>query len=218
MQRKDLLVEKETTNENDMIVFSTTHNPNNAPIAGMIKNTYKGIQSTDSLKNVFKNKRMVIANKRTQNLKEIVTHASYENGETKLNRSGIKRCGKNCVTCGHLQETTEVKFNEHDKPFHLKYNFSCNSRNLIYLIVCKCKVHTYIGECQILKQRVLLHRSNINCERNRILKVSKHIYECSKGEFSIYPFYKMQSDNELERKLKEKYFIDKYRPSLNSEN
>ena len=44
-----------------------------------------------------------------------------------------------------------------------------------------------------LNHRVALHKSNINIPQNRILFVSKHIFECRNGNFHIMPLY--QSDS-----------------------
>ena len=59
---------------------------------------------------------------------------------------------------------------------------------------------------------IALHRSNIKLPQNRILFVSKHIYECSKGQFHIMPLY--QTDNYSNIQIKE-HLIDKYKPLLN---
>ena len=59
----------------------------------------------------------------------------------------------------------------------------------------------------------------INQTQYRNLKVSKHIYNCAKNispMFTICPFYKLQNQDETFRKEKEDYFIQKFKPSLNS--
>ena len=37
--------------------------------------------------------------------------------------------------------------------------------------------------------KISLHKSNIKIKENRKLNVSKHLYECSRGEFKIMPIY-----------------------------
>ena len=83
----------------------------------------------------------------------------------------------------------------------------------MYVMRCdKCK-DEYIGSTQQLNHRVALHRSNIKLPQNRILFVSKHIYECSKGQFHIMPLY--ETDNYSNIQIKEQHLTDKYKPSLN---
>ena len=73
----------------------------------------------------------------------------------------------------------------------------------------KCK-DEYIGSIQQLNHRVALHKSNIKLPQNRILFISKHIYECSKRQFHIMPLY--QTDNDSNIQIKEQHVIDKYKP------
>ena len=61
-----------------------------------------------------------------------------------------------------------------------------------------------------------VHRQQIRNETVRFLQVSKHIYDCGKGKFSVFPFYQMKTNNKIEREAKEDYFINKYKPELNN--
>ena len=49
------------------------------------------------------------------------------------------------------------------------------------------------------------------------MPVSKHIDNCCKTQpkFSIFPFYKFQTDDVSARLAKERYFIDVFSPKLN---
>ena len=75
----------------------------------------------------------------------------------------------------------------------------------------------YIGETgNELKTRMVVHRQQIRTENLRVLKVSKHIFTCGKG-FKVFPFSKMfSSASSLDRKLKEQYFINVFKPELNA--
>ena len=74
----------------------------------------------------------------------------------------------------------------------------------------------YIGQTGTqLKQRLNTHSEQIKHENLRVLKVSKHLYQCGRGNFKALPFYKMRTDNRFEREQKELYFINKFKPLLN---
>ena len=63
-----------------------------------------------------------------------------------------------------------------------------------------------------------VHKQEIRDPHTRMLGVSKHIYECAAGltpQFTIFPFYKILSPSESTRKIKERFFILKYKPVLN---
>ena len=84
---------------------------------------------------------------------------------------------------------------------------------MINVILCENCKEEYIGCTQSLNHRVALHKSNIKLQHNRNLFVSKHIFQCSNGNFKIMPIY--QTDDFSNITLKEQYFIDKFKPSLN---
>ena len=97
--------------------------------------------------------------------------------------------------------------------FEIKRNLTCTSKNVVYVIQCdECK-EEYIGSTKQLNQRISLHKSNIKLPQNRVLFVSKHIFECSKGNFKVMPIY--QTDDYSMITIKEQSFIDKHKPMLN---
>ena len=137
------------------------------------------------------------------------------NSQVDANR--ISKCKSNCVTCNHMIETSTINFKNRTDPFYIKFDFTCTTRNLIYLLVCTCGLE-YIGQTNLmLKQRIVLHRSQCRDPKYRFLKVSKHLHECGNDNFTVYPFYKMHEENETARVAKEQFFIRKFRPQLNSD-
>ena len=104
-------------------------------------------------------------------------------------------------------------FKNPETKFKINKNLSCNSKNVVYIIECnECK-EIYIGSKQALNTRASLHKSNIKLEENRKLNVSKHWYQCSRGNFYIMPIY--QSNDYTLLQIKERNFIDKFKPKLN---
>ena len=55
--------------------------------------------------------------------------------------------------------------------------------------------------------------SNMKIEENRKLDVSKQLYQCSQIKFKIMPIYQTNVYTLLQ--IKEKNFIDKFKPNLN---
>ena len=202
--------DKETTNNITMVY---TYNQNNPDIRRIIQSSLEYLKSSTRMTNILNETKIIYAKRQPKNLKSLLCSSMYlENVET----CSISKCKSQCVTCSHLVEATSIKFKNSDNVFVLKSNFTCNSKNVIYLIVCSCGLE-YIGECQNLKQRTRLHRSNLKCERNRVLNVSKHLFACCKNAFRLYPFYQMKTESDHARKVKEREFINKYRPQLNSD-
>ena len=180
----------------------------------IIKDTFNILKNTASLGNNLKLKRLIIAHKQSPNLKRILTKAQFSS--EKINYS-TNKCNSACQTCRlYLKQSDHHIFKETGTRFNLRYNFTCTSKNLIYVLICSVCYGEYIGQTSTqLKQRLNTHIEQINHDNLRMLKVSNHIYNCSKGKFQIFPFYKLKSDNKYEREQKELYFIKKFKPALN---
>ena len=88
--------------------------------------------------------------------------------------------------------------------FKLKNRSTCNSFNLIYVVICdKCK-EEYIGETwegkTKLRDRVRVYRQHIRQPQYQQLKVEGYLRVCGNGEFQIFPLLQMPSqDTNLRR-------------------
>ena len=94
----------------------------------------------------------------------------------------ISKCGKSrCGCCNNILEQSSLYFKNADKLFQIKTDMDCSSQNLIYALICgNCK-KTYIGETgDVLRNRVRVHRQQIDNPSLMNLKVSHHISQCSK--------------------------------------
>ena len=82
---------------------------------------------------------------------------------------------------------------------------------------------TYIGETgDILRNRVRVHRQQIDNPSLMNLKVSHHISQCSTckqvqkhDKFRIIPIYKIKKDDTNLQKHMENYLISRLQPDLN---
>ena len=74
----------------------------------------------------------------------------------------------------------------------------------------------WIGETGTLRARIRVHKQHVKVPEYRKIKLSGHLDVCGNGRFDVFPFYKLFRDNLAERREKEKYFINLFRPTLNS--
>lgn len=78
-----------------------------------------------------------------------------------------------CCTCQHLDTRRNFTSTATKQTFRVRHTFSCNSRNVVYLITCKKCKKQYTGmTTNTLRERVNHHRTTINTRENRY--VSKH--------------------------------------------
>ena len=167
------------------------------------------------MKKTISRKQFLPAKRQPPNLKRLLTSATFSD---KPICYSVKKCGLNCETCKIIKDGPSVKFKKGNNDFHVKNNFSCLTKNVIYVLFCNACGAEYIGETgNELKTRMTVHRQQIRDASLRHLKVSKHIHACGKG-FIVYPFYKVPNNASVhDRRLKESHFINKYQPELNAD-
>ena len=92
-----------------------------------------------------------------------------------------------------------------------------STQDVIYIITCVGYNEFYIGETgNTLRECCRIHKEQINIPAYRKISVSKHLDECSRGRFTIFPFYRMYNTTDIFRKTKDRCFIDLFHPKLNA--
>ena len=96
---------------------------------------------------------------------------------------------------------------------------SCNSSNVIYVIICDNCGEEYIGETGMgttkLRDRVRVYHQHIKDQRYTCLDVERHLRECANGEFKIFPFLQLNNKDTEFRRSYERYFQQKFQTKLN---
>lgn len=57
-----------------------------------------------------------------------------------------------------------------------------------------------------------MHKQQIRDPEYRKIKLSEHIDVCGRGQFKVFPFYKLFTESATERREKEKHFIQTLKP------
>ena len=103
--------------------------------------------------------------------------------------------------------------------FKLKNRFTCDTFNLIYVIICDTCKEEYIGETgegkTKLRDRVRVYRQHIRQPQYQQLKVEGHLRVCGNGEFRIFSLLKMRSQDTNLRRSHETRFQQKFKTKLN---
>ena len=170
--------------DDNIIPFISTHNPNNPQIYNLIKSTF-GILKCNEVPG-FKDLRLIKSKRQAPNLKRIWTKAqfSYDSQVWCLR----------CLYCQHLLLSDHYVFKNTGYKFLIKTTMSCDSCNLIHVIICCGSAEEYIGETgegdTKMRDRVRVYRQHIRDPTYQQLKVEEHIRIC---EFKISPFLQMNS-------------------------
>ena len=96
--RKDARLSK-VKNNRKSVIFSSQFNPRGPDVQKIIKKHSYLVFDTPSLKEIFKPGDIVVANKRGQNLRELLTRADPYSIKSEVNDTqehGYKKCNKTC--------------------------------------------------------------------------------------------------------------------------
>ena len=206
--------------EKDMITFVTTHNPNNTNMYDVFSKCKEIMNLSPRLQNAFKEIEIINSKRQSPNLKRLLTKASFSVTDSR----GSQKCNDSrCKCCKNIIETSLFHFEKINKIFEIRSKMTCDSQNLIYVLLCKSCSLYYVGQTNDkLRNRARVHRQQILNPNIMNLKVSKHIHHCTKdteGEkFKILPIYKLPKQNVDLRLLMENHFIDMLQPDLNADS
>lgn len=193
------------------IPFIHEYNKNNP-------NIYQQVISPASnlIKNIepFRNSQFIKSFRQPKSLLNILSNRNRESVY------GVRRCGEPRCKCCNLIITgdhIEFKTPAGNTTFQIKQNLDCRSQNVIYKLVCAGCDQYYIGQSgDSFRNRMTIHRQQIQNESYTILKMSRHIASCAGGQFRATPFFQLNPNaNRNDREMKEAMFIKKFSPSLN---
>ena len=198
---------------NKEISLVVTHNPRNHNMFDTVKHCFPILQQSDNIKELIDMKNIVYSRRQPPNLKKLLTRAKFTSTEE---TPTVSKCmDPRCGTCPYLKTGETFTF-KCGKTFTVKTNMSCKSKNLIYCMTCTSCGENYIGQTGTkLTDRVRVHKQHIRDPSVRTTPCSEHFDLCANGNFHIFPFYKINEENEQLRRAKEEYFIRLFQPKLN---
>ena len=118
-----------------------------------------------------------------------------DSNNTNDNTSSVKKCNENrCKCCKHITCTSVFYNTQKTCEYQINDNFNCNSKNVIYIIICKHCHKMYVGQTsRKLKERLTNHRSDIKLHKNT--PIAKHftLPQHKLHHLSIIPILNVES-------------------------
>ena len=153
----------------------------------------------------------VMAYKRPKNLKDILIKTNFY-GVNPNQFSSFKCNRTRCSHCCNIVESDSFFSSQYNTTFKLRFNTSCTSSKVIYLISCKKCSLQYVGQTgQQVSRRMNNHRFDINSFVDPAFStyVASHFNSAghSLNDFQFIPIGMV--NNEMERLMKETYWIHK---------
>lgn len=120
-----------------------------------------------------------------------------------------KPCGlPRCATCNHYKASAHFTSSVTKKCYRIRYPFSCDTKNAVYLITCRKCSKQYVGKtCLTLRSRINQHRSSIKMKRERYISKHFNLPAHSITDFSVQ-IIDTSSDNTKDLSQLEKYWIN----------
>ena len=130
-----------------------------------------------------------------------------------------------CTDCiyhknGYIKPCKSFTFKlTNGKSVTWNYNkfFDCNSKDVLYILICNNCDYFYLAKTTDFKQRISKHKSDVkqNPQNSTCREYAEPLRDCTKSEhfFQIYLFY--HEKYHYLRDCKEKRFIIKWKPPLN---
>ncbi|BFZ15785.1 hypothetical protein BsWGS_18824 [Bradybaena similaris] len=137
-----------------------TFHPHNLAASKIFLRHHNILHSDPYTKQVFSEKPLVVF-RRDKNLRDILVHSRLPTHTP--SPTGTTKCRRGCKTCPFVIQTPSVCFPK--RTFTIKETFTCESRNLIYALICKRCQKAYVGETgRRLADRFCEHLRDINNE------------------------------------------------------
>ena len=162
---------------------------------------------------IFPQNTISVTYKRKKNLREILSASLFPRA-TKQNECFIEKCNKRCDICKYFLVTSpDFTCFATKRKYKIKGILKCNSRNVIYLISCKCCGKQYIGSATGFKERFRIHKSEINTGKVRYGVANHLLCRSSASMFEYLPVQliekvSVENDDDIDNVLwkREKYW------------
>jgi hypothetical protein len=203
----------------------TTYHHNNPPLNRILQRHYNILCQSTRLATLFPSPPQVVY-RRPQNLRDRLIHAKVNVPQQTYHGSGP--CGKPCHVCPLMRPVNRVKSSKSDFVFDIRGNYTCSSKNVVYLLECGLCRMQYIGETtQEFRNRVSGHKSDYYCDikardtggSSKGNPIARHYFETGhQWEDITAHILKGSFKTDLDRKCLESRLIhgfDSYRQGLN---
>ena len=104
------------------------------------------------MRNALKKVKFINCKRQAPNLGRMLCKSSFPPSNS---ISGVKNCGKSFACCQYIKEGIEHTFKTVDKKIEIRIPFNCESKNLIYVVICSGCKEEYIGQTQTMLKEIL---------------------------------------------------------------
>ena len=208
------------------IPFVYTNNCANPDVMNIVQKSLDILTPSQRMTTVMQNKKVVAARRHPRNLRSLLFRPRYET-QSKITRGGVKPCrndtsrgklrGRPCKCCDFLNECTHFLFKGAKESFELRHDFTCDTRNVLYVITCQGCGDNYIGKTEReVRERCGEYRNAV-ANKKFTQRVHEHLALCGQGRFTMTPFLKIHDSQRDSQTILsyESLFNKRYKPKFN---
>ena len=225
--RDSLLHPQITSTQDQNLPFVFTNNSSNPQVLDIVRQSTHLLVPSKRMGAVMSNRKIVAARRQPPSLKTHLFRPRFESKPQDSNPGSVTACrnvpnrkptrGQPCRCCDAINECSSFQFSANE-IFELRWHFTCDSMNLLYVLTCSGCDAYYIGQTErTVRERCGDYRRAVSDEKYHTQGVHRHIAQCGKGRFQITPFFKIKSNDRGHTTILtyESQFIKKYKPALN---
>ena len=167
------------TNFSTSCHLTTQYNPLLPNLKTIVRNHLPILYSSQQMLDIFPQNIISVTYKRNKNWREALSPSVFPR-TTKHNECSMKECNRKCDICKKfLVVPPDFTCFSTKWKYKIKGILKCDSRNVIYLISCKCCGKQYVGSVTDFKERFRIHKSDTNTDKvrcgvtNRLLNVCR---------------------------------------------
>ena len=169
----------------------TQYNPLLPNIKTIIKKHLPVLHSNQNMLENFPSNTINVTYKRGKNLRELISSSLFPRVHSQ-HSSSSEKCHKRCDICTNfLVASAEFTCFATKRKYKVKGILKCTSKNVIYLISCKCCGKQYIGSATGFKGRFRIHKSDINTGKVRC-GVANHLLNVCQSEGNKFEYLQIQ--------------------------
>ena len=188
---------------NYKIVFSTAFNPRGPNVKKLVDDNLHLFENNPQLINLFSKGTILVANKRENNLKELLSRADpysvkpdqHANGDT-----GYRKCVKpKCDSCTNfVDETSTITCHATGRIYKINRSSTCSTANVIYVAYCVTCGKQGVGSTVSWKPRLANYKSHIKKKLATCRIVQHFTHNCNDEFFSNLRFIIVDVVNNVE--------------------
>ena len=115
-------------NKDDILPFISTYNPNNPNVFQKVREIYRNLLTSKTLGKIFTKLKIIDCKRQPSNLKRFLCSSNFSTNKPTFKTT---KSGKSCFCYDYIIQAELFKFQNWHQSFVLKFNFNCETLNLI---------------------------------------------------------------------------------------